>query len=337
MRIAMEHGSTNVLIAEDSGVQRKILSRHLNALDYQIISATNGREALDKFLSHQPQIVITDIEMPEMDGLELIRRIRETAGEDVHIMVLSSVDRKDTVVEALSRGADDYLVKPFHPDELTVRLSSAERKIQILSQDRIITLMAKLTDYRSPETGYHIERVQQYTEILGEILLEQEYPGLNRRLLNTTISVAALHDIGKVAIPDEILNKPGKLTEAEFQLMQTHTTVGATILDEAYEEMGSEILRVARDVTRSHHERHDGKGYPDGLSGEEIPLPARIVALADVFDALSSARVYKAAFSRERCRQIITEESGAHFDPHVTRAFLDHEDKLWAIHKILQD
>ncbi|HKK48126.1 MAG TPA: HD domain-containing phosphohydrolase, partial [Alkalispirochaeta sp.] len=213
----------------------------------------------------------------------------------------------------------------------------AERKIRILSQDRIITLMAKLTDYRSPETGYHIERVQNYTEILGEILLEQQYPQLNRRLLNTTISVAALHDIGKIAIPDEILNKPGKLTAAEFQLMQSHATVGATILNEAYQEMGSEILRVAREVTQSHHERYDGQGYPDGLSGDNIPLSARIVALADVFDALSSARVYKEAFSRDRCREIIAEERGAHFDPVVTQAFLDHEDKFWSIHKLLQD
>ncbi|MFW5694027.1 MAG: HD-GYP domain-containing protein [Alkalispirochaeta sp.] len=333
----MAHGSNHVLIAEDSGVQRKILSRHLSTLDYPIIAATNGREALELFLSHQPRIVITDIEMPEMDGLQLIRRIREVGNENVHIMVLSSIERKDTVVEALSLGADDYLVKPFHPDELTVRLSSAERKIRILSQDRIITLMAKLTDYRSPETGFHIERVQKYTEILGEILLANDHPQLNRRILNTTISVAALHDIGKVAIPDEILKKPGALTEAEFKLMQTHTTVGADILDEAYQELGSEVLRVARDVTRSHHERYDGTGYPDGLAGADIPFTARIVALADVFDALSSERVYKEAFSRERCREIITKEYGGHFDPHVTQAFLNHEDKFWSIHKLLQD
>lgn len=333
----MQDGATQVLIAEDSGVQRKILSKHLASLEYPVISATNGREALDLFFSHQPRIVITDIEMPEMDGLELIQHVRESGSDEVHIMVLSSVDRKDTVVEALSLGADDYLVKPFHPDELTVRLASAERKIRILSQERIITLMAKLTDYRSPETGYHIERVQKYTEILGEILLSTGYPQLNRRLLNITISVSALHDIGKVAIPDEILNKPGKLTEAEFQLMQTHTTVGATILDDAYQEIGSEVLQVARDVTRSHHERHDGRGYPDGLTGADIPIPARIVALADVFDALSSARVYKEEFSRERCREIITEERGRHFDPHVTEAFLNHEEKFWAVRELLQD
>ncbi|MEX2445533.1 MAG: HD domain-containing phosphohydrolase [Alkalispirochaeta sp.] len=333
----MENGATHVLIAEDSGVQRKILSRHLASLDYPIIAANDGREALELFLSHQPRIVITDIEMPKMDGLELIRRIRETGSDEVHIMVLSSIDRKDTVVKALSLGADDYLVKPFHPDELTVRLASAERKIRIFSQERIITLMAKLTDYRSPETGYHIERVQKYTEILGEILLSNDHPQLNRRLLNTTISVSALHDIGKIAIPDEILNKPGKLTEAEFRLMQSHAPVGANILDEAYREIGSEVLRVARDVTRSHHERYDGEGYPDGLSGHEIPLPARIVALADVFDALSSARVYKEPFSPARCREIITEEYGRHFDPQVTRAFLDHEEKFWTIHRLLQD
>jgi putative two-component system response regulator len=328
---------TTILIAEDSRVQKQILARHLELIGYNTLSASDGLEALQIYDQYQPRIVVTDLEMPEMDGFELIRRIRTHGIHYTHIMVLSSMESKDTVVKALSLGADDYLVKPFHPDELRVRLEAAERQVRVQSQERIILLMAKLTDYRSPETGYHIERVQQYTRKLGELLLADEHPELNQRLVATMTSVSSLHDIGKVAIPDEILNKPGALSDAEYDLMKTHTTTGGDILDDAYREVGSELLLLARDITRFHHERYDGGGYPDGLSAEDIPIGARIVALADVFDAISSERVYKTAFSREKCRAIIQEERGNHFDPLIAQAFLDNEDAFWTIKSTYAD
>ncbi len=328
---------TTILIAEDSALQRKVLHDYLASLGYNILAGENGRQALQLFLTNQPRIVITDLEMPVMDGFELIREIRRQEIHYTHITVLSSVERKESVVRAISLGADDYLSKPFHPDEMTVRLEAAERLVRIQSQERIILLMAKLTDYRSPETGFHIERVQHYTRLLAQILANRGNTALNKRIVATFYSVACLHDIGKVAIPDEILNKPGKLSDSEYELMKTHAEQGGKILDEAYREIGSEFLRTARDIALCHHEKYDGSGYPQGLSGEEIPLSARIVALADVFDALSSHRVYKDAYPPERCRRIIEEESGCHFDPDIARAFLDYEEQFWVIHQQFPD
>jgi putative two-component system response regulator len=192
--------------------------------------------------------------------------------------------------------------------------------------------MAKLTDYRSPETGFHIERVQYYTRLIAGTLMEEGLASLNPRVVATMFTVSCLHDIGKIAIPDDVLKKPGKLTPEEFDLMKTHAAIGGKILEEAYKEVSSELLHYAKDMTLYHHERYDGAGYPKGLMGDTIPLSARILALADVFDALSSERVYKPAFDRETCHKIITEESGKHFDPRIVGVFVKKEDEFWKIH-----
>ncbi|ADU65825.1 response regulator [Desulfurispirillum indicum] len=329
--------ATTILIAEDSRVQRKILDNHLQTLGYNVLSASDGVEALEIFRAIQPRVVITDLEMPNMDGFELIRQIRKHEIQYTHITVLSSLAEKENIIRAISLGASDYLVKPFHPDEMRVRLEASERLIRIQSQERIILLMAKLTDYRSPETGFHIERVQHYTRLLAQDLAEHGHSDLNNSIITTLFSLSSLHDIGKVAIPDEILNKPGKLTTEEFELMKEHVVIGGTILDEAYQEIGSEFLRIARDIVLYHHERFDGFGYPYGLKGNDIPISARIVALADVFDALSSERCYKPAFPREQCYQIILEERGLHFDPEIVDAFLRNEEEFWLIRKQFPD
>ncbi|SIQ66633.1 putative two-component system response regulator [Alkalispirochaeta americana] len=328
---------TSVLIAEDSLLQRKVLYRHLSSLGYNVLVGENGASALELFVEQQPRIVITDLDMPVMDGYDLIREVRRQEIHYTHITVLTALTKKESTVRAISQGADDYLIKPFHPEEMKARLESAERLVQIQSQEKIILLMAKLTDYRNPETGYHIERVQHYSKLLARILCDQGHQELNQRMISTIFTVASLHDIGKVAIPDEILNKPGKLTKEEFQLMKTHAEIGGTILDEACQEIGSDFLRTARDIAMHHHERYDGSGYPLGLAGEDIPLSARIVALADVFDALSSDRVYKSAFSPQQCREIIASKKGTHLDPDVTEAFLTHEEQFWIIQAQYRD
>ncbi|NCN05017.1 MAG: response regulator [Spirochaetales bacterium] len=321
-----------ILIAEDSKFQSLVLRNHLETLGYEVLSAIDGRQALELFEKYQPRILITDMEMPLMNGIDLIKAVRERQMSYTHITVLSSLDSKDVVIQAIAAGADDYLIKPFHPTEMSLRLEAAERMVRAQSQEKIILLMAKLTDYRSPETGFHIERVQYYTRLIAQTLMEEGLTSLNPRVVATMFTVSCLHDIGKIAIPDDVLKKPGKLTPEEFTLMKTHATIGGKILEEAYKEVGSELLHYAKDMTLYHHEKYDGTGYPKGLMGDTIPLSARILALADVFDALSSERVYKPAFDRETCHKIITEESGKHFDPRIVGVFEKKEDEFWKIH-----
>jgi putative two-component system response regulator len=326
-----------ILIAEDSKFQSLVLRNHLETLGYQVLSAENGKIALELFEKHQPRIMITDMEMPLMNGIDLILAVRERQTSYTHITVLSSLDSKEIIIQAIAAGADDYLVKPFHPQEISLRLEAAERMVRAQSQEKIILLMAKLTDYRSPETGFHIERVQHYTRLIAQQMMNDGLAHLNPRSVSTMFTVSCLHDIGKIAIPDQVLKKPGKLTKDEFQLMQTHAAIGGKILEEAYQELGSELLHYARDMTLYHHEKYDGTGYPFGLKADAIPLSARILALADVFDALSSERVYKKAFDRATCHKIITEESGKHFDPRIVATFIKVEDGFWEIHGKYQD
>ncbi|WP_051321372.1 response regulator [Chrysiogenes arsenatis] len=337
---ATTHGvsGTTILIAEDSRVQRRILEKHLASFGYTVISAEDGVQALEKFCAVQPRVVITDLEMPNMNGFELVQEIRRHESKYTHITVLSSLTEKDNVIRAITLGANDFLIKPYHPEEMRVRLEAAERLFRIQSQERLIFLMAKLTDYRSPETGFHIERVQHYTRLIAEDLARHGYGDeLSPSVISNLFSLSSLHDIGKVGIPDAILNKPGKLTDEEFTIMQTHSTIGGSIIDDAYNEIGSEFLRMARDIVLYHHEKYDGSGYPQRLARSNIPLTARIVALADVYDALSSRRCYKPPFPREKCRAIICEESCKHFDPDIVAAFERQEAAFWSIHERYPD
>ena len=232
---------------------------------------------------------------------------------------------------------DDRTGTTLAPEELLVRLSAADRVLRLQSQERLIYAMARMADYRSPETGYHLERVRQYTRLLATDLSQNDYPELTPMHINHILALSPLHDIGKVAIPDDILHKPGKLTREEFETMKAHVSIGGALLDEVYEETGSELIRVARDIVLYHHERWDGKGYPEGRAGVQIPLPARIVALADVYDALTSDRCYKQAYERETSKQIIVDERGRHFDPAVVNAFLRNEEAFWDVRMKCKD
>jgi putative two-component system response regulator len=320
-----------ILVVEDSQVDRFLLVRKLESWGYRVESAADGEEGSSLFCSCAPRIVITDLTMPKKDGFSLIKLIRERELNYTYIIVLSGMEDKESVVRALSMGADDYLTKPFHPEELHSRLQGAQRVMNLESQDMLIFAMAKLAEYRSNETGHHLERVQHFTKILAQDMAKQGYDALTPPTIEMFYSLSSLHDIGKVAIPDHILHKPGKLTDDEFEIMKQHTVIGGNLLYELYRKKRSVRLEVARDIVLYHHERFDGRGYPHGLKGEDIPLCARIMAVADVFDALSSERCYKPAFSREKCRCIIEEERGKHFDPVVVDAFLRQEDIFWKI------
>jgi len=328
-----------VLIVEDLPTQRLFLRKCLEADDFLVIEAANAQEALELLdTTLDVHLVVTDIHMPGGTGFELIRAIRERQLPSIYIVVVTELRDKEALVESFRLGANDFLSKPIYPQELLLRLRNGLNLIRMESQDELIFGMANLADCRSPETGRHLERVQIFTRLLGR-QLSQSHPelGLNDSIINDIAKYSPLHDIGKVAIADAILNKPGKLTEEEFVLMQEHARIGGNLLGGILRKTGSRSLSLAYDLTMHHHERWDGSGYPAGLSGEDIPIAARIMALADVYDALTNARVYKPAFSREAAVGIIQKSSGSHFDPTLVDVFTHLEERFHQIRQELQD
>jgi putative two-component system response regulator len=239
-------------------------------------------------------------------------------------MLLTSRHGSENIVEGLSAGADDFVIKPFDPHEIKVRLRTGERILSLEGRDLIIFTLARLAESRDPETGAHLERIREYSRLLAdELSRHRRYRDtIDGDYVQMIYLTSPLHDIGKVGIPDRVLLKPGRLTHDEYEIMKEHAALGAATLDDALAtHPDAEFLRMARDIAWRHHEKWDGSGYPGGLSGEEIPLCARIVALADVYDALTTKRVYKAAFSHDDARQIIVDGRGKHFDPDVVAAF----------------
>lgn len=323
-------GHYRILLVDDDPSQRTLLHMCLEQANYSVVEAGDGAEALT-ILKNEPdlRLIVTDLDMPVSNGFELIENVRQDHFRYSYIIVLTSFEDKDSLVKALSLGADDYIAKPVMPDELRLRLESGIRLLRLEIQEELILSMAKLAEYRSDETGYHLERVQHYTRTLGRDIA-RKYPhlGITSNMAEEFSRVSPLHDIGKVAIPDSILHKPGKLTREEFEIMKTHATIGGDLLKEIYTSSGSPYLKVAYEVAMYHHERYNGSGYPEGLVGEDIPIAARIVALADMYDAMTSERCYKKAFRHEEVKKIIVRERGEHLDPKLVDSFLAQED-LW--------
>ncbi len=325
--------TTKVLLAEDEMTQRRLLRAQLEREGYEVIEAVNGRQALQAVLDDPDiRLVITDLIMPEMDGYQLVQALRESESRYTYIIVLTSMEDKDSMVRALSLGADDYLTKPVFPEELSLRLTGGRRLIRIEGQDEIIMAMVKMAGARSGETGSHLERVRAYTGILAyDLAATGPALKLNRSRAEDIARISPLHDIGKVAIADDVLHKPGRLTDEEMERMRTHTVIGGALLKDIQERTGSSYLGLAYEVAKYHHEHWDGTGYPEGLQGEGIPLSARIVALADVFDALTAERCYKDAFAYDKAKAIVIEARGRHFDPMVVDAYLRHEEEWQAV------
>ena len=324
-----------ILIADDDRVSLEILKGVLTQLGHQIETAENGQEALEKLRKGAAHMVISDWEMPGMSGEELCRAIRsEDFAGYVYVILLTSHGTSEYTIRGLSAGADDFLAKPFNPNELAVRIRAGERVLSLETRDVALFAMAKLAESRDPETGAHLERMRAYSHVLAQHLLGQEQNGVpvNAEYVRMIYLTSPLHDIGKVGIPDAVLLKPGRLSDREFEIMKTHTTIGACTLDAALKRFpGAQFLRIARDIAVAHHERYDGTGYPNKLKGDQIPLCGRIVALADVYDALTSRRVYKQAFAHEIAKSMILEEAGTHFDPLIAQAFISNENKFLSI------
>lgn len=321
-----------VLVVDDDELSLEMLENTLFQGGYDVTVAHNGCEAMEYVRTGQFHLVVSDWEMPEMSGLDLCRSIRERGrSRYIYVILLTSRAGTNNVVEGLSAGADEFLTKPFDPQELFVRLRVGERILSLESRDITIFTLAKLAESRDLETGTHLERMREYCRILSEQLaLNAKFKHvIDGEFIDLIYLTSPLHDIGKVGVPDRVLLKPGRLDDEEMAIIRQHAAIGGRTLDAAaMVHPEADYLQMARDIAWFHHERFDGKGYPQGLSGENIPLTARIVALADVYDALTTQRVYKPAFSHEASREIIIEERGTHFDPDIVDAFLECEDRF---------
>jgi len=324
-----------VLIVDDNRLALTVLKHALSEGGYEVETANDGLAALDIIRRGECRLVITDWEMPEMSGSELCRAIRSEGLESyVYVILLTSHDTPEQKVAGLSAGADDFVSKPFNSAELLARVGTGARVLSLETRDVTIFAMAKLAESRDPETGAHLERVRSYSMTLAQHLsgVEKFRNSIDREYIRLIYLTSPLHDIGKVGIPDSVLLKPGRLSDREFEIMKEHATIGAQTLDAAIRQFpGVKFLEMARDIVASHHERFDGTGYPAKLAGGKIPLCGRIVALADVYDALTSKRVYKDAFGHDIAKSIILKEVGSHFDPDVVDAFIQTEAKFLAI------
>lgn len=355
-----------LLVVDDAPANLTVLGELLRDAGYQVKAANSGRAALRYAAqSPYPDLILLDVMMPEMDGYQVLAQLRtDPATASIPVIFFTALNDTQNEERGLDLGAADYITKPFHPALVLARVRTqieakrardwlkdqntyleAEVARRMAENDLIqrvtIRALAHLAETRDPETGNHILRTQNYIYTLATQL--KNHPRFATFLTDSTIELltrsAPLHDIGKVGIPDSILLKPGALTPAEWEIMKTHTVIGAEAIERAEVDVSAPVpfLTFAKEIARWHQEKWDGSGYPDGLAGEAIPISARLMALADVFDALTSPRVYKPAFPFEQAREIIAAGRGQHFDPDMTDAFLAHFDQFVAIAQRYRD
>jgi putative two-component system response regulator len=324
-----------VIAVDDDEIALELLASALRRAGYEVLTADNGRAALDLLTSTDARLIVSDWDMPGLNGLDLCRAVRtaDVSGY-VYFVLLTARNSVREKVEGLLAGADDFIAKPFDPAELAGRITAGERILSLETRDVAIFALAKLAESRDPDTGAHLERVQSYSRALAQRLAGRPKfaDQVDAEFIRLIYLTSPLHDIGKVGIPDSVLLKPGRLSDREFEIMKSHATIGADTLSAALDKFpAAKFLLMARDIAATHHEHYNGSGYPAGLRGDDIPLCGRIVALADVYDALTSRRVYKDSFKHELARSIITAESNSHFDPDVVDAFLEAEAEFIAI------
>ena len=348
-----------ILVVDDTPDNLSLM-RELLRKDYQVQLANGGERALKlAAMQPQPDLILLDIMMPVMDGYEVCRRLKaDAATRDIPVVFLTAKADVEDEKRGLELGAVDYITKPISPpvvlarvkihlalkahadflrdksDFLEAEVSKRTREVLAI-QDVTILAMATLAETRDLDTGNHIRRTQHYVKALAEKLrTHPRFAGvLTDNYIQMLFKSAPLHDIGKVGIPDRILLKPGRLTPEEFEIMKTHTTLGRDAIEHAEIQLGMpvEFLSTAKEIALSHQEKWDGSGYPQGLAGEAIPLSARLMAVADVYDALISRRVYKNSVPHEQAVAIIQEGRGVHFDPDITDAFVELQESFRAI------
>ena len=336
-----------VLIVDDAEMNRAILTEILGN-EYEILEAENGRECMQLLQKYRTgiSVILLDIVMPVMNGFAVLGEMaRQGLIDDIPIIMISSADSDDVIRQAYELGVTDYISRPFDAKIVyrrvvnAIKLYAKQRRLvsmvtkQIVEKEKndnmLIDILSHIVEFRNTESGLHVLHMKQLTELLlSELLQKTDMYHLDAAKRDLIVTASALHDIGKIAIPEEILNKPGRLTKEEFEIMKTHTTIGSEMLDNI-EGYGDEpLVRTAYAICRWHHERYDGRGYPDGLVGEQIPISAQIVALADVYDALVSKRSYKKAFSHETAVQMILNGECGAFNPLILDCLRSAADKI---------
>lgn len=323
-----------ILIVDDAEINREILREMLGG-DYRIVEASNGKEALAILRDSGTDIslVLLDMVMPEMDGLELLEIMGKNGMlSDIPVIMISADSSQETTHRAYELGVTEFIGRPF--DSVVVRrrcnnvisLYSKQKKLVGLFADQfyereknsrlLIDILAHIVEFRNNECATHVINVQSYSEILlKEVVKLTDKYGLTEKDCMLIANVSALHDIGKISIPDEVLNKPGRLTDEEFKIMKSHSAVGSQMLADLPFHRDEPLVKLAYSITRWHHERWDGRGYPDGLAGDDIPIAAQVVSLADVYDALTAERCYKKAFSHETAIEMILKGECGQFNP----------------------
>lgn len=330
----LDRDRLKVLIVDDNAMNRNILSEMLGD-EYIIVEAENGAEAVAILQKESVNIslVLLDIVMPVMDGYEVLN-IMNSKGwiKDIPVIMISSDDSVSSMRRAYDLGITEFISRSFdalivrHRVVNTIMLYAKQKKLVGMVADQIyekekesslmINILSHIVEFRNGESGLHVLHVQQFTKILLRQLIRiTDKYDISESDIALIAKASALHDIGKISVPDNILNKPGRLTDEEFAVMKSHSLAGASLLDELATYKDEPLVKVAYEICRWHHERFDGRGYPDGLSGEEIPISAQIVALADVYDALTSERVYKKAFSHEKAMDMILNGECGQFNP----------------------
>ncbi|MCH8156463.1 MAG: response regulator [Nitrospinae bacterium] len=331
-----------ILIVDDQKTNRDVLKYQILSLEHTPILAENGLSALAQINKHPPDLILLDITMPEMDGFQVLEKVKsDKILSHIPVIMISALDEMTNIVRCIELGAVDYLVKPFNPTLLKARIDSAlgakrmrdqednyrkqieeynlklEDRVRERTQEvestrlEIIQRLGRAAEYRDNETGMHVIRMSHFSATIGRAA------GLTKEECEMLLNASPLHDLGKIGVPDHILLKPGKLDDDEWKIMKTHPGIGGKILSKS----NSDLLKMAETIALVHQEKWDGSGYPKGLKGEEIPFFGRIVAIADVFDALTTERPYKKAWPVEKAVALIEEESGKHFDPQLVPIF----------------
>jgi len=343
----MEVARKTIFLVDDDMTNLRVGKKLLSGI-YNVFALNSGQAMIDMFASVRPDLILLDVNMPEMDGYEAIRRIKsDEATTNIPVIFLTGLGEEEMELKGLSLGAIDYITKPFSPPLLLKRIEvhllveqqrqelmrfnnnltqmvAEKTETVVMLKNAILSTMSELVEYRDEVTGNHIARTQRYMKALIDAMktygvYTDEISGMDEELI---LQSCQLHDVGKISISDTLLNKPGKLTPEEFEKMKTHTTFGEkAILRLKEKAMDDGSLEYARVIAISHHERWDGSGYPYGLKEDEIPLLARMMAIADVYDALVESRPYKNSFPHDKAVSIIVEGKGGHFDPYLTEVF----------------
>lgn len=347
------------MVVDDVDINRMILSEILSD-DYDVYEAADGMEALKIIFEDEilPTAVLLDIIMPKVDGFEVLEKLKaDPKTANIPVLFITAADSVSTESRVLKAGAVDYVSKPFNPDVVKTRLDNhislkryqnnleemvAEKTSEVTkTYEQTLEVLATIIEYRNLESGEHVKRTVMLMRIFVEKLLT--IPMFRELLLDvhyeSMIKAAALHDIGKIGILDSILLKPGRLTEDEFEVMKTHTQVGSGIIDSIAEPLSDRdgYLEYCKEICLSHHERWDGKGYPNGLKGDEIPLSARIMSIIDVYDALVNPRVYKPSFTYKDAIEIIVEGRGTQFQKELVDAFLEVTGEFQALEESMRE